>query len=305
MTVTTVQSGEGGLLGIALDPSFAANLVFYVYYSAISGSDTFNRVQRYTLSADHKSAVAGPVIIDHIAWNTVHNGGRIKFGPDGMLYISVGEGADTTLPQNNTSPNGKILRIASNGSIPGDNPSPGNAWWIKGLRNPQAFDWLDTNTLIIADNGPTGEYNDETGGDKILVAQKGQDMGWPTIWHCETQAGLVTPILTWVDAVPPGGALMYTGASVPQWTGNLLIGSTGGQHLHRVVLSGSGASSTVDSHEVYLGSDSGQSLGRLRTVFQDGHGNLYVTTSNCDSRGECPAQQDGIYQILPGAPSGS
>ncbi|MDR3606368.1 MAG: PQQ-dependent sugar dehydrogenase [Oligoflexia bacterium] len=301
LTVSTVQSGEGGLLGMALDPQFASNSKLYVYYTAPVNDSYVNRVQQYTLSADHTTATAGPVILDNITWNTVHDGGRIKFGPDGMLYVSTGEGNDPTLPANPNSLNGKILRIASDGSIPADNPQPGNPWFIKGLRNAEAFDWLDAKTLIIADNGPTGEYNGEYGGDKVLVAQKGQDMGWPTIWHCETQAGLVAPILTWVDALPPGGALVYTGTSIPDWQGNLLIASTGAEQLHRVVLTGPTETPSVQAHEVYLQGETAPGLGRLRAVFQDQQGNLYVTTSNCDSRGSCPPAQDGIYRILPGS----
>jgi glucose/arabinose dehydrogenase len=297
MTVDTVQSGEGGLLGIALDPGFSQNSLFYVFYTAVSGSGYVNRVQRYQLSADHTSATAGPVIIDNIVWNSVHNGGRIKFGPDGDLYISTGEGSDATLPENPGSLNGKILRVTSTGQIPGDNPDPTQAWFVKGLRNPQGFDWIDSGTLLITDNGPTGEYEGRTGGDKVLIAHKGEDMGWPTIWHCETAPGLVSPILTWEDAVPPGGALIYKGADIPEWSGNVLIGSTGGEHLHRVVLD---SSDSVSSHEVYLG-DAASTLGRLRTTLQGPNGELYLTTSNCDSRGTCPTQQDGIYRVLAGS----
>jgi glucose/arabinose dehydrogenase len=297
MTVTTVQSGEGGLLGLALDPQFSRNSYIYVFYTNPSGANYFNRVQRYTISPDHATATPGPVLIDNIAWNSVHNGGRIKFGPDGNLYISTGEGADPTLPENAASLNGKILRITSSGAVPADNPQAGNPWYIKGLRNPEAFDWLDSSTLVIADNGPTGEYEGRTGGDKVLIAQKGDDLGWPTIWHCETQAGLVSPILTWMDAFPPGGVLVYKGNGIPGWNGNVLVASHGAEQLRRIVL---GANDSVAAHEGYLmGSflPSGPSLGRLRTVFQGPGGELYVTTSNCDSRGSCPDSQDGIYQI--------
>jgi len=302
MTVTTVQSGEGGLLGMALDPQFQQNSFIYIYYTAASTADAsnggwVNRVQRFKVSADHTTATPDQVIFDNIPWNTVHNGGRIKFGPDGDLYISTGEGADATLPENPQSVSGKILRVAADGSIPADNPQAGQPWWVKGLRNPQAFDWLDANTLMIADNGPTGEYQGRTGGDKVLIATKGQDMGWPTIWHCEAQAGLVSPILTWTDAVPPNGSVIYQGTEIPGWNGNILIGSTGAEHLHRIVLN---SSRTVQTHEVYLQGETSPGLGRLRTVFQDPSGALYVTTSNCDSRGDCPATQDGIYRILPG-----
>jgi glucose/arabinose dehydrogenase len=299
-TADTVQSGEGGFLGMVADPQFQSNSYFYMYYTVASTTANggwVNRVQRFKLSADHTTATPDQVIFDNIPWNGVHNGGRIKIGPDGDLYISTGEGADAALPENPQSVAGKILRVNLDGSVPSDNPQAGQPWWIMGLRNPQAFEWLDNSTMMIADNGPTGEYEGRTGGDKVLIATKGQDMGWPTIWHCETQSGLVSPILTWNDAVPPQGLMTYQGSEIPGWNGSILIGSTGAEHLHRIVLS---PSRTVQTHEVYLQGETAPALGRLRTVFQDPSGALYVTTSNCDSRGSCPATQDGIYRILPG-----
>lgn len=295
MTVTTVSGSEGGLLGIALDPQFQKNSYFYVYYTAQKDAGYVNRVQRYVLSPDHASASADAVILDDISWNTIHNGGRIKFGPDGMLYVSTGEGADATLPENSASPSGKILRIASDGSIPTDNPQAGQPWFIKGVRNTEAFDWWDASTLLIADNGPTGEYEGRVGGDKLLIAQKGDDTGWPTIWHCESQAGLVSPILTWNTAVPPGGLLIYTGNDIPQWKGSVLIASTGAEQLHRVVL---GAGGAVASHEVYLQG----AIGRQRSVLQGPGGEIYLTTTNCDGRGACPSGEDGIYRVVSGSP---
>jgi glucose/arabinose dehydrogenase len=234
--------------------------------------------------------------LDNIPGAAVHDGGRLRFGPDKMLYISTGDARDVTSARNNQALSGKILRIQSNGSIPSDNPEPGKPWFIKGLRNPQGFDWLNSDTLVIADNGPTGEYQSRTGGDEINLAQKGNDLGWPTTWHCEAQAGLTTPILTWIDAMPPGGLLYYSGSSIPSWKGSILVASTGAEHLHRIILKENGA---VERHEVYFQEESSLELGRLRTVVQGPEGEIYVTTSNCDGRGTCPPQQDGIYRILP------
>ncbi len=289
-TVQTVDSGEGGLLGLALDPQFEKNSQFYLYFTATPSSGNVNRVQRFLLSTDHLSAQAQDVILD-LPWYSVHDGGRIKFGPDGMLYVSTGEGNDPSLPRDTNSPSGKILRISKDGSIPSDNPEPGKPWFIKGLRNPQGFDWINSNHLLVTDNGPTGEYQGRTGGDKVAVLKRGEDLGWPTIWHCESAPGLVSPILTWVGAVPPGGALVYQGNDIPEWKGNVLVASTGGEQLQRIVLGSDGTSTA--SHEVYFQGD----LGRLRTVVQGPAGEIYLTTSNCDSRGTCPAEQDGIYRV--------
>jgi glucose/arabinose dehydrogenase len=296
LTVSTVSRGEGGLLGIALDPMFPQNSLFYIYYSILrpnsTDDDIVNRVERFKLSADHVSATSDRIILDNIPGNVVHDGGRIKFGSDGMLYVSTGDARDVNFSRTGESPNGKILRVTSDGSVPPDNPQPGLPWFVKGLRNPQAFDWLDANTLMIADNGPTGEYLGRTGGDEVNIAQKGSDLGWPTTWHCESQQGLITPILSWIEAVPPGGLLVYSGKDIPTWKGNVLVGSTGAEHLHRIVLDADG---TVASHEVYFQGE----LGRLRSVLQSPSGELYVTTSNCDGRGDCPSSRDGIFQVVP------
>jgi len=294
MTLNTVDVGEGGLLGIALDPDFSSNRLFYVYYTALMTSGNVNRVQKFRLSSDHQSAVSDQIILDNIPSYIIHDGGRIKFGPDGSLYISTGEGDDSSVSRNGKSVNGKILRVSRDGKIPADNPEPGQPWFVKGLRNPEAFDWLDSNTLVIADNGPTGEYQGRVGGDELDIANKGDDLGWPSTWHCETQSGLVTPILSWVDAMPPGGLLVYRGNDIPTWKGDVLIASLGGEQLHRVKLNNDGS---VKYHEAYLKAEPPTGLGRLRSVIQGPNGELYVTTSNCDGRGTCPNIQDGIYRI--------
>jgi glucose/arabinose dehydrogenase len=291
--IDVAQGGEQGLLGIALSPQFSTNSTFFVYYTAPDGS--MNQIASYKLSSDHTQATQDTVIFSGIAAGTIHNGGRLRFGPDGMLYASTGETSDATLPENPQSPNGKILRLNPDGSIPSSNPSPNEPWFIRGLRNTEAFDWLNPTTLVMADNGPTGEYEGRTGGDRVNIGQSGNNMGWPDTWHCDIAAGTVGPVLTWNDAVPPGGAAVYRGSAIPQWQGSVLIGSLGGEHLHRVVLNSS--NSAVTSHEVYF---QGQA-GRLREVITGPDGELYVTTSNCDGRGSCPSQQDAIYKVMPGS----
>src|SRR5262249_39250378 len=156
-------------------------------------------------------------IFDGIQVGPIHDGGRIHFGPDGMLYVSTGNALQIQTSQDTNSVNGKILRLTPDGGIPADNPEPGKPWFLMGLRNSEAFDWIDSETLIAADHGPTGEYMNRTGGDKIMVARAGNNLGWPQIWHCESQPGLLSPILTWIDAVPPGGAAIYRGNSIPGW----------------------------------------------------------------------------------------
>lgn len=300
-TVTTGESTEGGLLGIALDPAFSSNRYFYIYYTTNKNGSSVNRIQRYTLSGDETQATAGPILIDDIPSGAFHDGGRIKFGPDGKLYASVGDAENPPNGQNPNVPNGKILRLNTDGSIPSDNPSPGKPWFMLGVRNSEGFDWLNSTTMIVADHGPTGELG-ETGADKVIFGQSGSNLGWPTIYQCQSASGLVSPAITWNEALPPGGAVIYRGNAIPEWKGDLIVGVLGiepggANQLHRVMLARDG-SATVTGHEVYFEGDNGQGgYGRLRDVVQGPDGLLYVTTSNCDTRGNCPPQKDVILRI--------
>ena len=218
----------------------------------------------------------------------------MKFGPDRMLYFGVGDVQEGGNAQNPASRNGKILRVTRDGAIPTDNPTAGSPVFVSGLRNPEAFDWVDGKTLIIADHGPTGEYG-LSGLDEVSFARAGDNLGWPVISGCKTKPELVTPILAWKNAAPPGGGVVYQGSAIPEFRGSFLIGmlgfSGGARQLHRVVFDASKRSWV--SHEVYLKDQ----FGRLRDVFQGADAALYVTTSNCDGRGTCPPEGDVILRI--------
>src|SRR5690606_33224997 len=119
---------------------------------------------------------------------------------------------------------GKILRITPEGQAPPDNPWPGSRNFITGIRNTQAFDWLNDSLLYVADHGPSGERGCQ-GHDEVSIASAGDNLGWPDIYGCEESEGMVTPILTWSNAAPPGGAAVYTGDLIPEWKGSLLVGT--------------------------------------------------------------------------------
>jgi aldose sugar dehydrogenase len=294
LTVPVAEGGEGGLLGIAADPAFASNSRFFIYYTTSKGGTNVNRVERFTLSADRASATPAGVILDDIPAGTFHNGGRIRFGPDGQLYVGTGDARAPERSRDESSLNGKILRVTVDGAASPGNPVAGNRWFIKGVRNVEGFDWLDERTLVVSDHGPSGELG-RSGGDEVSIARAGDDLGWPDAWRCQEAAGTVTPILTWVQAVPPGGLAIHRGSSIPGWNGSIVMGTLGSQHLHQIVLGPQG----VASHGTYFGAAMPEGLGRVREVFDGPGGELYVTTSNCDSRGSCPAGRDGIYRILP------
>lgn len=290
-TINTANSSEGGLLGIAIHPEFKLNRLFYIYVTVDQNNDTYNQVEQWQLSEDGTSAEQIKVIFNHIRASRNHNGGRILFGPDNMLYIGTGDASSPSLSQKIDSPNGKLLRLTPDGEIPEDNPVPGNPMYLMGIRNTQGWGWPDKSNasiLWVTDHGPSGERM-RYGHDEVSLVSAGDNLGWPEIYRCETKDGMITPSIVWKEAAPPGGAAIYTGDAIPEWKGNFFIGTLGSQHLQRIIIE----NNKVATNEVYFK----DKFGRLREVIQGQDGHLYITTSNCDGRGNCQAQKDVILRI--------
>ena len=295
---------EGGLLGVLLHPEFAANRLFYLFYN-IDNEDgvQIGRIERYALSDDGRSAAFDRVILDDLPAGLHHQGGRMRLGPDGMLYVGVGayEPHDAQDPGTLA---GKLLRMDLEGGIPADNPNPDSYIFASGIRNTQGYDWYDDRHIVMIEHGPSGielDMPNLRGYDEVNVVTAGDNLGWPRIWGCDAEEGLVRPVLTWEDPVPPTGGMFYRSDLIPDWTGSFLFTTVGlsdrpghGRHLHRVVFDRDDPY-TVLTHEVYLQ----DAYGRLRTIVSDSDGWLYVMTSNCDNRGECPPQGDMILRIGP------
>ena len=293
---------EGGLLGVLLHPGFATNRQFYLFYNIDNEDDRqIGRIERYVLSEDARSATFDRLIIDDLPAGLHHQGGRMRLGPDGMLYVGVG----AYQPEDAQNPDtlaGKLLRMDLQGGIPPDNPDPDSYIFAGGIRNSQGFDWFDERHLVMVEHGPSGielGRPDLRGFDEVNVVTAGDNLGWPAVWGCETREGLVSPVLTWEDPVPPTGGIFYRGDLIPEWTDSFLFTTVGladrrgGRHLHRVVFGEDPY--TVVAHEVYLH----HTYGRLRTIVSDAEGWLYVMTSNCDNRGTCPPEGDVILRIGP------
>ena len=248
-TIAVDSDEEGGLLGIAVHPRFEQNRFFYLYLTVREGGRKSNRVERWRLAEDLGSARFDRRIVEDIPSAAYHDGGRIRFGPDGMLYVGTGDGREPDRSQDPGSLGGKVLRLSPDGEVPRDNPVAGNALYVLGVRNTQGFDWSG-GRFYVTDHGPSGELL-RRGHDEVNLASPGANLGWPRIYGCETHPGMITPSLTWQTAVPPGGASFYTGTGIPDWRGNLLVGTLGSKHLHRVKFSASDPAA-VELHEVYF-----------------------------------------------------
>lgn len=295
-----IEEGESGLLGLAIDPAFEQNRFFYVYATVYGVSGSEHRIERWRLALDGASAARDKIVLGGIPASRYHVGGRLHFGPDGMLYASTGDAEQPELAHDPSSLAGKILRLTRDGEVPPDNPRPGSFVYMLGVRNAQGFAWPGDGSLFVADHGPSGELG-RTGHDEISRAKAGSDLGWPGAVGCETLGRSTGPSLVWERAAPPGGAAIYTGDEMNEWKGSLLVAMLGAKHLHRVVFDRRDPRK-VERHEVYFEGDAPTGLGRLREVVMGPDGALYVTTSNCDGRGVCPQERDRIYRIRRWAP---
>lgn len=219
ITLTVNSSGERGLLGVTFDPDYATNRFVYVYYTATTPT-IHNRVSRFTADASNQDvAVPGSEVVLLDLENlsaTNHNGGAIHFGPDGKLYIAVGENAVTSNSQSLANRLGKILRINSDGSIPPDNPtsfpniagSPSGvnrAIWAVGLRNPFTFAFEPgTGRMHINDVGQ-GTW------EEVNVGSAGANFGWPTCEGSCVRAGMTNPLYQYSSAA--GSTCAITGGA--------------------------------------------------------------------------------------------
>ena len=265
-TVPNVQStdGEGGLLGIVVSPTFATDQWLYVMHT----SPTDNRVIRLKLVGDRLDTSTVQVLVSGILRNKYHNGGRLRFGPDGKLYISTGDGQNTATAQNLSSLSGKILRINVDGSIPADNPF-GTAVWSYGHRNPQGLAFDSQGRLWEQEFG--NSVMDET---NLIV--RGGNYGWPacegTSGTCGT-AGFIAPKQTY-----PTSAGSCSGLAVVRDV--VYIACLRGTRLYRAPIVGDALATPTAN---FVGT-----YGRLRTVEPDGRGGLWLTTSNTGDKDSIP-----------------
>jgi glucose/arabinose dehydrogenase len=266
--------GEGGLLGMAVDPRFASNRFVYLYRTSNSG----NQVLRYRLGGERLREQR--VIVHNIESADVHDGGRLRFGPDGRLYITTGEAGQGGLAQDPRSLNGKILRMG-----PGDYRGGGGRPEVVSLghRNPQGLDWdPGTNRLVEDEHGPVGN-------DELNFIQEGANYGWPIV-DGRDQHGYKAPVVLFPQSIAPSGAT-FVRLPRSKWTGDYLIGCLAGQQIRRLRFRDDRA---VVNQPLFL-----RRFGRLRTVVEGPDGALYLLTSNRDGRGVPHMGDDRLLRVVP------
>jgi glucose/arabinose dehydrogenase len=295
LEVSARPGHEGGLLGIDLDPQHSENRHVYVYYTYRGAEgQRWNRISRYTETGD---ALTDPtILLDRIPAGDFHNGGRIKFGPDGKLYATTGETFSGELAQDLDSLGGKILRMNPDGTVPQDNPFPGSLVYSYGNRNPQGLAWHpETGALYSTEHGPSGE-NLRFAHDEINLIQPGDNYGWPHVVGDDGDSRYVDPLYhTGTTTWAPSGATFHDGTRHPQWRNKLLIAALRGKHLRIVTLTPD-HTAVQSTAPLYEGT-----LGRIRDVVQGPDGFIYLCTSNRDGRGD-PGDEDDLIVRIVGPP---
>jgi len=292
------DSGEGGLMGLALHPEFPKKPFIYAMHTYKKGGDIYNRVIRLKDKGDNGSF--DKMIIERLPGGRVHNGGRIAFGPDGMLYITAGETFKSELAQDLNSAGGKILRVTPEGDIPGDNPFKNSPIYSYGHRNPQGLAWNpDTGELFESEHGPSGEYLLRA-NDEINIIQKGGNYGWPEAVGAPGKKPYVDPLIVWKKATPPSGITFYKDKKLAHLKGDLFVATLGSEALIRIRLKKDDNKYKVISIERWFTDEDKKSrYGRIRDVVEGPDGFIYFLTNNTDGRGRHRDGDDHIYRILP------
>jgi glucose/arabinose dehydrogenase len=265
--------GEGGLLGLAIDPAFERNGFVYLYRTTQGG----NEVARYRLAGDRLEEQA--TVLSGIAAAPIHDGGRLRFGPDGLLYVSTGDAAQPELAQDPASLNGKLLRLSPEQFRGGGGPPEVLSL---GHRNVQGFDWQPGSAELYASE------HGASGNDEINVIRQGANYGWPRV-EGEDHGDFTAPLAVYDPAIAPSGATFVRNRRSP-WHGDFLVAALGGEQLRRLRFDGE----RVTRDEALFDGE----FGRLRSVVEGPDGALYILTNNTDGRGSPHEGDDRLLRIV-------
>jgi aldose sugar dehydrogenase len=279
ITLRTPEIFGGGLLGITTNPDFENNHFLYAYYTYEEDEKLWNKVIRITEKDSKATKVI--TILDKIPGSAFSNGGVIKFGPDGKLYVGTGSISDTSKEsQNLDSLAGKILRLNDDGTIPADNPFEKSFVFSYGHRNPTGFAWNDQEIMYATESGPTKN-------DEINLITAGSNYGWPEV-QCYTQnENFVNPLKCFDPGLEPGGIIFYSGDKLD--IGNhMIMASQKATNLFKVEIN----DDAVNLERILSG------VGRIRDVAQGPDGYVYILTTNTDGKAFPAPDDDKLLRIL-------
>lgn len=266
---------ESGLHGITIHPDFNSNKYVYLYYTyGDLNQNSMNRVSRFTF--DEQVLNDEKVVVDKIPGAFIHDGGRIKFGPDKFLYISTGDAVNSSLSQDKNSLAGKILRVTDEGKPAPDNPF-GNEVYSFGHRNPQGITWDKDGKLWISEHGSSAF-------DEINLVVIGKNYGWPNFRGDDLTQGVEKP-------VTHSGNSTWAPAGAAYFNGSIFFAGLRGQALFEAKLDNNNISKVKEHFK--------GEFGRIRDVVLGPDNRLYITTSNRDGRGSPLVDDDKIIKINP------
>ena len=272
--INVEQMGESGLLGLALHPDFAQNHLLYIYHTYSNGTEVLNKVLMLT-ERDNK-IVESKIVLDGIPAADRNDGGRIKFGPDGKLYIATGDARQPDLAQNARSLAGKILRINPDGTIPDDNPIDGSPVYSYGHRNIQGISWNPvTGEMYASEHGAEGN-------DELNLIKPNGNYGWP-VEDCDAEQ-FEKPIACFEPAVAPAG-MAFLQSDRLGYQNDIVMATLKASHLRLVDLEQGVESNILTGY------------GRIRDAVEAKDGSLYITTSNRDGRAIPGAGDDKILRL--------
>jgi len=271
--------GEGGLMGLTLHPDFAVERWLYLCLTTESEKGRENRVERYRF--DGEQLLERQIILAGLPAASRHDGCRLGFGPDGLLYVTMGDVGEEERAQELDSLAGKILRVTADGEVPPENPY-GTPVYSYGHRNPQGLTWDDAGRLWSTEHGRSGL---KSGLDEVNLIEAGQNYGWPLIEGDETAPGMRAPVLH------SGPDYTWAPAGVTYWNGRLFFGGLRGEALYEAAISERG----VTRLRAHFHSD----YGRIRAVRMGPDGMLYFSTSNRDHRARSREGDDKILRVDP------
>ncbi|MEU4388621.1 PQQ-dependent sugar dehydrogenase [Promicromonospora sp. NPDC023805] len=262
-----VHAGESGLLGLAVDDQDR----LYAYSTGPDG----NRIQRYPVTGEPGALALGEpeTVVDGLPWASHHDGGRIAFGPDGMLYATVGDAGQGDSAQDVESLAGKILRMTPDGDVPDDNPFGDSLVYSYGHRNPQGLAWAEDGTMFAA------EFGQDT-WDELNVITPGGNYGWPDVEGIAGREDYLDPVQQWSPEQASPSGIAIAG-------GTIFLANLRGQVLRAVPVA-----DPTTSTDFYAGA-----YGRLRAVISAPDGDLWFLTNNTDGRGTPGDGDDRLLSV--------